>query len=285
MNSSTSSFSLLSRVVLTTTRLGARRGTETGLDAWVKAYAKQVKANVSSCKFLMEKRYGRTTSLTFINKHKCTIEFGIYEKAPGQRGMLLIWLYVDDLIITGDSVDEIEKFKKRMKEEYEMTDLGSLSYFLGMEFLQNEDGIYGKSEISSQTDEEKVDATLYKQIIGSLRYICNSRPDISYGVVLLSRFINDPRQSHLATAKHILRYLKGTAGFGLFFPKKSDSIKEALEVWCDFDWCGDKVDRRSTFGYLFKYLGATVSWCSRKQGVVVLSSCEAEYISAVEMAC
>ncbi|WVZ16028.1 hypothetical protein V8G54_013594 [Vigna mungo] len=172
---------------------------------------------------------------------KCSVEFGIYVKIIGQH-MLLICLYVDDLLITGDSVDEIEKFKKRMKVEYEMTDLGSLSYFLGMEFVKYISEVlkrFNMSEcngaavpimanlkLSSQVDEKK--------IVGSLRYICNSRPNINYGVGL----------SHLAAAKHILRYLKETIDFGLFFPKRSVSSREALEVWCDSDWSGDKDDRR-----------------------------------------
>ncbi|WVY90763.1 hypothetical protein V8G54_036277 [Vigna mungo] len=243
---------------------------------------------------------------------KCTVEFGIYTKSSRQQGMLLICFYVDDLLITGDSMDEIERLKRRMKEEYEMTDLGSLSYFLGLEWLQTTNGVYLHQKryinevlkrfkmekcnsttipvmtnlrLTDHLEEKKVDATLYKQIVGSLRYICNSRPDISYGVGLISRFMSDPRQSHLAAAKHVLRYLKGTADFGLFFPKKCDNVKRALEAWYDADWCGDKVDRKSTFGYLFKYMGATISWCSKKQNVVALSSCKAEYIAAAETAC
>ncbi|XP_047147225.1 secreted RxLR effector protein 161-like [Vigna umbellata] len=130
-------------------------------------------------------------------------------------------------------------------------------------------------KLTDQGDEKKVDATLYIQIVGSLRYIYNSRPDISYGVGLVSRFMNEPRLSDMSTAKHILRYLKGTTYFGLLFPKKTNNVEGVLEVWCDSDWCGDKVDRKSTFDYLFKYMGAPISWCSKKQNVVALSTCEA----------
>lgn len=107
-------------------------------------------------------------------------------------------------------------------------------------------------KLIEQSDEKKVDATLYKQIIGSLRYICNSRSDINYSVGLLSRFMNEPRLTHMSVVKHILRYLKGRTHFGLLFLKMPSSMEGASEVWCDSDWCGDKVDRKSMFGYFFK---------------------------------
>ncbi|XP_017441208.1 secreted RxLR effector protein 161-like [Vigna angularis] len=140
-------------------------------------------------------------------------------------------------------------------------------------------------KLSSQEKESKVDATLFKQLVGSLRYMCNSRPNISFGVRLVSRFMHDPRQSHPAAAKHILCYLKGTTNYDLLFPKKFDSMSGVLEAWCDSDWSGDQVDRKSTYGYLFKCMGASISWCSKKQNVVALSSCEAEYISFAETVC
>lgn len=145
--------------------------------------------------------------------------------------------------------------------------------------------IMANLKLTNQTDERKVYATLYKQIIVSLRYICNRRLNISYGVRLVSRLMNDPRQSQFATAKHILRYLKGTTNYDIFFPKKSGIIDGVLEAWCDLDLYGDKVDRKSTCGYLFKYMGAPISSCSKKQKVVAFSSCEAEYIASIETTC
>lgn len=69
-----------------------------------------------------------------------------------------------------------------------------------------------------------VDSTLYKQIVGSLRFVCNGRPDIAFGVGLVSRFMTDPRISHMTAAKRILRYLKGTLDFGLLFPKSKEKL-------------------------------------------------------------
>lgn len=97
-------------------------------------------------------------------------------------------------------------------------------------------------KLTEELDEKAVDATLFKQIIRSLRYLCNNRSDISYGVGLISRFMNDPRVSHMAATKHILRYLKGTIDFGLFFPRETN-----------------QVERKNTFGYLFKYMNAPIS--------------------------
>ncbi|XP_047170203.1 protein DYAD [Vigna umbellata] len=182
-----------------------------------------------------------------------------------------------------------------------MTDLGKLNYFLGLEFIETVSGVVlhqgryinevlkrfnmkdynnvptpviANLKLAEQLDEERVDASL-----------CNSKPDISYGVGLLSRFMNEPRTSHMIAAKHILRYLKGTTDFGLLFPKVSRSMEDILEVWSDSDWSGDRVDRRNTFGYFIQYEGAPISRCSKKQIVVALSSCEAEYIASAETAC
>jgi len=233
-------------------------------------------------------------------------------KVFSPNNLLLICLYVDDLLVTGDSQAKIELFKHKMNSEFEMSDLGRLNYFLGLEFKNTSKGILmhqrtyisgvlskfhmadcnsvpipviANLKLGEATDERLVDATLYKQVVGSLRYVCNSRPNISYGVGLVSRFINSPRTSYVAAVKHMLKYLKGTTKLGLFFPRKTSQDEGNMEVWTDSDWCGERMDRRSTFGYFFKYMHAPISWCSKKQNVVALSSCEAEYIASVETAC
>lgn len=141
------------------------------------------------------------------------------------------------------------------------------------------------SKLPFVESEEKVDATLYKQIVGSLRFVYNSRPDITFGVGLISRFMSDPRANHMIAAKRILRYLKGTADFGLLFPRAKEEVNGEIVAYSDSDWCGDQMDRKSTSGYFFRFLGAPISWCSKKQGVVDLSSSEAEYIAAAQAAC
>jgi len=100
-------------------------------------------------------------------------------------------------------------------------------------------------------------------MVGSLRYLCNSRPDICFAVGVISRYMHHPRKVHLLAAKRVLRYIKGTIGFGLLFPENNQEQTE-LVGYSDSDWCGDCSDRRSTSGFLFKFMGAPISWCSKK---------------------
>ena len=97
--------------------------------------------------------------------------------------------------------------------------------------------------------------------------------------------MRNPRSSHLAAAKRILRYLKGTLSHGVLFPYQKEKDEISLIAYSDSDWCGDKLDRRSTSGFVFLFNVAPVSWSSKKQSVVALSTCEVEYISACAAAC
>ena len=135
-------------------------------------------------------------------------------------------------------------------------------------------------------DEGDVNASLFKQLGGSLRFLCNSRPDISYGVGLINKFMSAPKKSHLAAAKRILRYLQGTTDSAILFPRQKMVGKE-LELigFTDSDYSGDSDDRKSTYGYLFQLHGAPISRTSKKQPVIALSSCEAEYIAGSFAAC
>jgi len=140
-------------------------------------------------------------------------------------------------------------------------------------------------KLESAPDEESVNATDHRRMVGSLRYLCNSRPNFSFSVGLISRHIQDPKESHMCAAKRILRYLQGTMGSGILFPHgKADSELE-LVGYSDSDWCGDRSDRKSTAGYIFFLGGAPISWNSTKEPVVALSSCEAEYVAASEACC
>ncbi|KAK2372692.1 putative mitochondrial protein [Trifolium repens] len=251
---------------------------------------------------------------SFFKKHgfqKCELEYGVYVQHTSEGNMILVCLYVDDILLTGSSEQEIAKFKKVLMNEFEMTDLGKMSYFLGMEFLYSEKGIIlhqikyelellkrfklenckiaitpsdTNQKLDSDSDGEDVDATTFKQLVGSLRYLCNTRPDICFAVGMVSRFMSKPKWSYYQAAVRILRYIKGTLKHGVLFPFKGKTKSELLS-YSDSDWCGDRVDRRSTSGYLFKFLGGPISWCSKKQPVVALSTCEAEYIAGALTAC
>jgi len=129
------------------------------------------------------------------------------------------------------------------------------------------------SKLDECSEEEKVDSTMFRQIVGSLRYLCNSRPNICYSVSVISKFMHDPRKPHLIAAKRILRYVKGTMEYGLLFPYGAKSEVNELIGYSDSDWCGDLTDRKSTSGYVFKFNDAAISWCTKKQPVTALSSC------------
>ncbi|XP_074342579.1 secreted RxLR effector protein 161-like [Apium graveolens] len=128
-----------------------------------------------------------------------------------------------------------------------------------------------------------VDATEYRCIVGSLRYLTHTRPDISYAVGVVSRFMQNPTEKHQQAVKHILRYVKGTVHYGLVYANEKN--RNILYGFSDSDLAGDVIDRRSTGGMCFYLNKSLISWASQKQRVVALSSCEAEYMSATTAAC
>jgi hypothetical protein len=124
------------------------------------------------------------------------------------------------------------------------------------------------------------DKQLYQQIVGSLMHLTvGTRPDIATAVNVVARFAARPSQAHLSAAKHVLRYINGTLGLKLQF---GGTQAPALVGWSDADWAGDAVKRRSTGGYVFQVHGSTVSWSSKRQATVALSSTEAEYMAATQ---
>ena len=240
---------------------------------------------------------------------RCEYEHTLFIKTEAGNKILIVSLYVDDLIYTGNDEGLLQGFKASMEKEFDMTDLGRMKYFLGVEVLQDADGIFihqtkyaGEilerfnllngnevknpivpgTRLSKIGDGDKVDPTTYKQLIGSLMYITSTRPDLIYVVCLLSRYMADPYEQHMKAAKRVLRYLKDTLGFGVFYKRKEVS---ELMVYTDSDYAGDIDDRRSTSGYAFLLSGGAVAWASKKQPVVTLSTTEAEFVAAAFCAC
>ena len=130
----------------------------------------------------------------------------------------------------------------------------------------------------------KVDATLYRSIIGGLRYLVHTRPDIAFTVGYVSRFMEDPREDHWAAMKRLLRYVKGTVDQRIVFPKTGGSRLQ-LTVFSDADMAGNIDGRRSTSGVLVFLGSAPISWLSLKQKVMALSTCEAEYVAVAIEVC
>ena len=176
---------------------------------------------------------------------KCYKESSVYRKKEGDK-LLIVAIYVDDLFVTENSLKAIMEFKKGMANKFDMSDLGKLTYYLGIEVKQSSEGIEIKQEayasrilkgagmddcnssqipmefglkLSIADDEAEVDATVYRRRIGCLRYLMHTRPDLAFSVGILSRYMQSPRKSHGDALKQVLRYLKGTLGNGLMFKK------------------------------------------------------------------
>jgi len=138
------------------------------------------------------------------------------------------------------------------------------------------------SPIVSGSNGAEVDDTYYKKIVGSLMYLTTTRLDIMFSVSLISRYMSKPTELHLQATKRILRYLNGTTNHGIFYKKGEE--KELL-VFKDSDYAGDEEDSKSTSGYVFLLSSGAVSWMSKKQPIVALSTTEAEFVAAAACAC
>ncbi|CAJ2671832.1 unnamed protein product [Trifolium pratense] len=240
---------------------------------------------------------------------KCSHEHTLFVKQLEGK-ILIVSLYVDDLIYTGNDDNLVSEFKNSMKDNFAMTDLGKIRYFLGVEVIQDSRGIFinqqkyateiltrfnmdscnsvcspivpGTKLIKDESG-KAVDSTQFKQIVGCLMYLTATRPDLCYSVCLIARYMERPTEIHLAAAKRILRYLKGTMKYGILYESGEVVIK--LEGWTDSDYAGDSDDRKSTSGYIFKVGSGAISWSSKKQPIVTLSTTEAEYVAAASCAC
>ncbi|XP_019102905.2 secreted RxLR effector protein 161-like [Beta vulgaris subsp. vulgaris] len=193
--------------------------------------------------------------------------------------------------------------------EYEMTDLGAMKYFLGMQVKQCPGRIFlsqkkyadellkkfNMSEckplatpmslnekLSKNDGTEKVDASICRSLVGSLIYLTHTRPNIVHSVSIMSMFMSEPSKAHLATGKRILRYVKGTKSYGILYETAEN---HKLTGYTDNDWAGSIADRKSTSGYVFQLGTKAISLSSKKQDTVALSSAEAEYVAATSAAC
>jgi hypothetical protein len=190
-----------------------------------------------------------------------------------------------------------------------MKDLGELRYFLGIEVIQSPKGIlllqrqyalnklseYGMTgykpislpleqnvKLSADEGDLMEDTTMYICIVGSLIYMTITRPHLSYAVGVVSQFMQTPRKQHLDVVRRILRYIEHTLHCGIFYEARSQ-----LQVhgYTDVDWASNVSDKRSTGGFLFSFGSGGVSWSSKKQPTVALSSIEVEYKGVAIVAC
>ena len=230
-------------------------------------------------------------------------EATLYLKKEGDEVQLVISLYVDDMLVTGSNTSLLAKFKKEMEDVFEMSDLGMMNYFLGMEIQQDNLGIFlsqkkyaidvlkrfklesckevatplAQNERISKNDGEKLeDPSVFRSLVGSLLYLTATRPDLMFPAGLLSRFMSSPSSVHMGVAKRVLKYIKGTTNLGLRYSKTGGVC---LIGYADSDWAGSVDDMKSTSGYVFSIGSGAICWNARKQDVVAQSTAEAEYIS------
>jgi hypothetical protein len=229
--------------------------------------------------------YGRIgnlfTSLGF-TKSKADSNLNLYFKVMNDEPVILLQ-YVDDLFLTREE-KLIAECKKRLASEFETKDLGLMHYFLGLEVWQSPKRIFlnqgkyaveilkrfdmlecksmntpmeAKLKLLVDTSSELIDAMLYRQIIGSLMYLTNTRPDICFAVNTLNQFLVEPRHVHLVAAKHVIRYLKGTIDCGLSY---DGNHVFTLSGYTDANWAGSVSDRKITSGCCFSLGSAVISW-------------------------
>ena len=179
---------------------------------------------------------------------RCASEHTLFTKEKEVGKILIVSLYVDDLIYTGNNKSICEEFKMSMMHEFDMSDLGKMSYFLGMEIIQNSKGIFmcqrkyvrevlarfgmydsklvgnpivPDTRLSKDEKGTKINSTMFKQVVGSLMYLTTTRPNIMFGVSLISRYMSSPTEEHWCAAKRILRYINGTIEMGILYNGES----------------------------------------------------------------
>ncbi|GMP62936.1 LOW QUALITY PROTEIN: hypothetical protein CsSME_00024846 [Camellia sinensis var. sinensis] len=210
-------------------------------------------------------------SLGFV---KSLSEFTLYVKEA--TDLIIVPVYVDDLLIIGSNEELVKEFKAEMLMVFEMTDLGLMSYFLGMEVKQRQHEVF-ICQKNKDDGADKVDEGLYRSLIGCLMYLIATRPDIMHAVSFLLRFMHCASEVHFQATKRILRYIKGTVNYGIKFTHCSDF---KFHGFFDSDWGGSIDDMRSTTGFCFSFGSGMFSWCSRKQEIIAQSTAEAEYVAA-----
>ncbi|XP_052177556.1 secreted RxLR effector protein 161-like [Diospyros lotus] len=142
--------------------------------------------------------------------------------------------------------------------------------------------IVSSFKVSKDRNGVLVDEMYYKQLVGSLMYLNATRPYMMFFTHLISRYMAKPMKIHLQAAKRALRYLKGTVNYGIHYKKRRDG---ELLAFPDSDYTRDMEDRKSTSGYMFLMSSNVISWCSKKQPIVTLSTIKAEFVATVVCAC
>jgi len=247
---------------------------------------------------------GKLLQLDFVGS-KADPSLFIYRTAAITMFLLI---YVDDIIIVSSVPAAITELLQLLGTDFEVKDLGSLHYFLGIEVIPVKDGLLlsqqkyirdllnktnmadakpvnspvsSSSTLSAFTGDPMEDPSLYRSTVGSLQYLSLTRPDLAFAVNRVCQFIHRPTKLHWQAVKRILRYLKHSITHGLLLHKNSST---SIQAYSDADWVGCPDDRRSTGAYCVFLGNNLISWSSRKQPTVSRSSTEAEYKSIANTA-
>jgi len=198
----------------------------------------------------------------------------LFFKHSKEGKLTVLLVYVDDIIVTGSNLEEQQALKGNLAQNFEIKDLESLKYFLGIEVAYSKEGIFlsqrkyildllketgllgGKgvctpvepnARLSEDNDSPPVDRGRYQRLVGRLIYLSHTRPDITYSVSLVSQFMHCPTESHMQAVRRILCYLKTTPGKRVIFKIGGDSLE--VQGYTDVDYAGLRMDRRSTTDY------------------------------------
>jgi len=228
-----------------------------------------------------------------------------------KRKIIIVAAYVDDLLIFTNDADEKKRLKQELMKRFKIKDLGPIKNCLGIRITRDQKNgkltldqqkytkeilskfnmlncnpIYTPLEyklnlLSGSKETQHEDSTSskipYQEAVGSLMYLSQcTRPDITYAISYLSRFNQNPNQTHWKSVKRVLRYLKATINYKLEF---STDQEGSIIGFCDADWAGNLEDRRSVTGYIFNYQNGSISWASKRQPTIAISTTEAEYMS------
>ena len=222
---------------------------------------------------------------------------------------IALLVYVDDILLTGSNDKLLAQLKTHLHNTFRTNDLGPISKYLGVQFerspthLRMHQTTYALSilkqfgmehcapsptplpegtVLSKNSNTAPVDATLYRMLVGKLLFLTKTRPDITHVVSVVSRFMQAPQVAHLQAAKHILRYIRGHPGLGLFFQQGEDNC---LNGYTDADYAQDIDDRVSVGAYIFFLGNSPISWIFKKQSSTSRSSCESEYRALAQCSC
>lgn len=206
--------------------------------------------------------------------------------------LTIVAVYVDDILLTGNDDKEMAALKLFLDEQFKIKDLGHLHYFLGLEILAESGGVivcqrkfawdllsefdhldckFVASPLDTnlkslvEAGEPLSDPTFYRKLVGKLNFLTNTRSDLAFSVQYLSQFMHAPTSAHLSAAYHVLKYVRGTLGQGLFMNADSDL---SLQAYCDSDWAACPSSKKSVSGYLVLLGGSLLG--SRKNSTLLL---------------